>query len=89
MRAVDTPESARIGCYFGALLFGAGGLRGLLVTITAMRAHTITVGREAKVIEAAQDPVAFDQALQQQWFGVVFLLGIAAAFLYLAKKLES
>ena len=88
-RIVDTPDGARIGCYLGALIFGAGGLISLRVAIIAMRAQTIVLGRGTKVIEAAQDPVAFDQALHQQWLAVAFLLGTAATFLYFAKKLES
>ncbi|MGC4043385.1 MAG: hypothetical protein QM758_06240 [Armatimonas sp.] len=41
------------------------------------------------MIEAAQDPAAFAQALQQQWFLVIALLSVTATFLYFARKLES
>jgi hypothetical protein len=78
-----------MGCFFGALVFGAGGLLNLRVAITAMKTHEIVFGRESKVIEAAQDPATFDQALQQQWFTVIFLLGISTLFVYFAKKLEN
>ncbi|MGC4043386.1 MAG: hypothetical protein QM758_06245 [Armatimonas sp.] len=36
---VDTPAGARMGCFFGAFVFGVGGLMTLRTTITAMRAH--------------------------------------------------
>ena len=88
-RFVDSPDGARMGCFFGAFVFGILGLISLRVAITAMRAQTIVFGRDTKVIEAAQDPAAFDQALHQQWLGVAFLLSITALFLYFAKKLES
>jgi uncharacterized membrane protein len=78
-----------MGCFFGALVFGVGGLLNFRVAITAMKTHEIVFGRDSKLIEAAQDPAAFDQALHQQWFTVSFLLGISATFLYFAKKLES
>jgi ribosomal protein L25 (general stress protein Ctc) len=88
-RVVDSPSGARIGCFFGALVFGIGGLLNLRVAITAMKTHAIVFGRDSKLIEVAQDPTAFDQALHQQWFSIAFLLDISATFLYFAKKLES
>jgi hypothetical protein len=88
-RVVDSPSGARIGCLFGALVFGVGGLLNLRVAITAMKTHAIVFGRDSKMIEAAQDPAAFDQALHQQWLSVAFLLGISVIFLYFTKKLES
>ena len=77
-RVVDSPGGVRIGCLFGALVFGVGGLMNLRVVIIAMR---------AQAIEAALDPAAFDRALHQQWFVVFFLLGASTAFLYFARKL--